>query len=407
MAKRRLKNWLDTYIEYHAALKTPPLFPIWTGLWTIGAALERKVWCRTMSKPVFPNLYIFLVSSSGAGKGNSLQTAREFVSTLYPNEATATSSITSAFLAQSLQGAKREWVNPLTNRGEVYHSVNIASAELQVLIPEYNLDMLAKLTDMYDCLSYGEGRRSDSDTFSCSKTFVSMLGATTESHFFTTFPEAVFSTGFMSRIVIVHAESGPRQSLFLEKYTGKELLKMEEDMMEDLKHFQTIRGEFKFSDDARELIDAFYTYPGNMGGAPIPDHPNLSTYCERRHLQIEKTMIINSVMRDDELLLTEEDYHWAYNLLMETEEAMPGLFKSSHDASEVSLVDQCLHTIAKNNAKGKYPSKDSIIAYLAKKTQFYNAERLFTLISTRGVIVPSTEAPGGWKAQRMTFADDD
>src|SRR5690606_20261787 len=149
--------------------------------------------------------------------------------------------------------------------GETYNALNVASPELMVLFPAYDTDMLAKLTDMWDCGPYSESRRKEEHTFSAERTCMTMLAATTETHLLCTFPEQAFSSGFMSRTVMVHSSPLQRASLFGEQRPTKTLLELEARMKVDLKIISQLAGEFVFTEEAARKLDAFYTYPGNLG----------------------------------------------------------------------------------------------------------------------------------------------
>ena len=66
---RRLGSWIESFLEYTEILPSPPLLRRWAAISYVAAALERKVWVRTMGSDLYPNLYTFLVGPPGVGKG--------------------------------------------------------------------------------------------------------------------------------------------------------------------------------------------------------------------------------------------------------------------------------------------------------------------------------------------------
>lgn len=384
LGKRKLRSFIDGYKEYHAGKGTPVIYQEWAALWCVASAVERRVWVITKSEPLYPNLFIFIVGASGAGKSLSIKTCHRLVGSLGPNRLGA-SSMTSAYLASRIQHGERKYVNPITNQGETFYALNMISPELQVLIPAYDIDMLAKLTDLYDCGQYSEGRRDEDNTFFTERTCMNLIAATTEVHLLGTFPEQAFGTGFMSRVVLVYAPPTERQSLFTNNRPTKEMVALEEALKHDLKIISQQAGEFVFTPEAVRLLDEFYTYPGNMGGPPVPDHPNLVRYCERRHANLEKMMMNYALDEGDDLLLTEEHFYRAHALLIETEAAMPDIFKASVEGSDMDKANQLLYAMMKRYRASKLPIHEGQMqAWLSKRTTAYHAMQIVSMLIKSG-----------------------
>ena len=65
---RKLQSWTDAFFQYTEKIGSPPLFRRWCGIFTVAAALERKVWTVNNKGRLYPNLYMFLVGPPGTGK---------------------------------------------------------------------------------------------------------------------------------------------------------------------------------------------------------------------------------------------------------------------------------------------------------------------------------------------------
>jgi hypothetical protein len=377
---RRLPNFIEAYIELLRDTPGSELFKIWSALWCISAAVERKLWVTTMGKAVYPNIYVLLIGSSGAGKGTSMPTARDLVYGLGDNRLGA-SSMTAAFVGWALKGNERQFINPLTHKAETYHALNVFSPELGVLFHVYDTEILNRLTDMWDCGPYSEGRKDETKTFFCEKSCTTMLMGTTETHLLTTFPQTAWSTGFMSRTVMVHSSPQKRRSLFV-NMDPKTRANTFEALKVDLKIISLMTGEYVFTEGAARLLDEFYTFPGNLGGPPIPDHPNLLSYCERRHMQIEKMMILFAAAEGPDLLLTEEHFHLAHDLLIETEAGMPDVFKTVVEGSDLDKANKIMHLLWKaylKNMKRPIPA-GAVEKACMKDTTIYHAQQLFEML---------------------------
>lgn len=386
-SKRKTPHFISTFNELLREVPGSPLFKTWSALWCVSAAIERKLWVTTMGSPVYPNIYVMLIGSSGAGKGTTMPTARELVMSL-GDQRVGASSMTSAYVTWAMQANTRQFVNPVTNMGETYHAINIFSPELQVLFSQYDPDMLSRLTDMWDARDYSEGRKDEKKTFFCERSCTTMLMGTTATHLHTTLPATAWSMGFMSRTIMVFAPPVARRSLFLsmDSKTRAEVLAA---LKHDLKMISHMKGEYFFNEEAAKLLDAFYTFPGNQGGPPIPDHPNLLSYCERRHHQLEKMMILFAAAEDqDNRILTAEHYHLAHELLLETEASMPDVFSASAEGSDLDKANKILHTLWKSYKT----NKDRPIPYGAvfkvcmRDTTSFHANILFEMLVRTGNI---------------------
>ena len=61
--KRRLEDWLTSYLEYTSEQESPQLFHLWVGMNVIASTLERRVWVDRGYYRLYPNLYVCLVGA--------------------------------------------------------------------------------------------------------------------------------------------------------------------------------------------------------------------------------------------------------------------------------------------------------------------------------------------------------
>ena len=88
--RRKLGSWIEAFLEYTEILPSPPLLRKWAAISYVAAAMERKMWVRTMGADLYPNLYTFLVGPPGVGKGVALH-AGEHLKDLPPIQAASIS----------------------------------------------------------------------------------------------------------------------------------------------------------------------------------------------------------------------------------------------------------------------------------------------------------------------------
>src|SRR5262245_36320651 len=108
---RRLPNWITSFMRLTEHLDTPEIFRRWAAISVLSSVLERKVWNRTKGRPLYPNLYIVLVGTPGAGKSAIVSYCEKLLRALEEIHV-APSSVTSASLVDALQLASRKILHP-------------------------------------------------------------------------------------------------------------------------------------------------------------------------------------------------------------------------------------------------------------------------------------------------------
>ena len=103
---RRLGNWIESYEEYTEILPSPALFRKWVAIFFVAAAMERRVWVRTMGSALYPNLYVLLVGPPGIGKGVAMHPAEAMMRDV-PEIHVGPSDMTTASMIDALNESVR------------------------------------------------------------------------------------------------------------------------------------------------------------------------------------------------------------------------------------------------------------------------------------------------------------
>lgn len=74
-------DFLDLYVYHCGMWKTPRVWYLWSGLSLLAACCGNNFWMQIFGpeKPLYPNLYVFLVGSSGLGKGYAIEFAEKLI----------------------------------------------------------------------------------------------------------------------------------------------------------------------------------------------------------------------------------------------------------------------------------------------------------------------------------------
>lgn len=360
---RKNESFIEAYCAYLDRTSSPPLFRKWGAIATIAGALERRVWVTTMGRPMYPNMYTILVGPPAVGKTNVTRLTRELWGSLRDHHLAA-SSMTAASIVDELRDSTRRIINPGQLQTE-FNSLKICSNELQVLFSEYNLDFIGKVTDIYDNIAYSERRRGGDGkfTFNIDNPQLNIFGATTPGHMQSSFPEAAWSHGFFSRCVLVFSAESRKASLFTSTAGDS---KAHKALINDIGLIgrDGLFGEMTFTDEAAELIDAWWL----SDGEPAPTHPKLLNYLPRRTGHLLKLMMVASIDEGESLIINADHFNRALEWLIEAEAYMPEIFKSMSTISGGAQVTENLHYVLYQayQSNKKPISKAAVIQFLIR-----------------------------------------
>ena len=200
MAKkgRQVPDFIEGYKHHLRFVQGPPQFKDWAALWTLSAAVERRVWTVTLGSECYCNLFILLIGPSGCGKGVTIGTSRALVASLGSDRLGA-STMTGAYLQNLVKANQRNFINPETKEPAPFNAVNIISNEMAVFFPAYDTELMAGLTDMWDCKDFSSGRITEDRTFATERTCLTALFASAPVHLFELLPVTARSCGLSCR----------------------------------------------------------------------------------------------------------------------------------------------------------------------------------------------------------------
>ncbi len=265
-------------------------------------------------------MYIVLVGPSGkCRKGTAMGQGEDLLNDL--GIKMASTSITREALIHQLRTSSDTTIDVKTNQMHLHSSLTIFSKELTVFLGYNNQQLMADLTDWYDCAGKWEYRTKNMGTDDITGVWVNLIGATTPDLLQTTLPRDAIGGGLTSRIIFVfennrdHTEVFPFFSIDDEKLTGL--------LRSDLEHISMMQGEFKVTET---FLDCWAKWYGNIDNdQPFNDH-RFSGYFERRPTHMFKLCMIMSASRGDSMIIDEKDFDRSLALLLETEIKMPYTF---------------------------------------------------------------------------------
>lgn len=378
---RKCNNWIDSFERYCAHKGSPAIFTKWAGIFTVSAALERRVWINTNKGRNFAGMFAFLVGPPGAGKTLAMKLSREFLASLDKFHL-APSSVTKASMVDALGEAVRQIIRPKETPSIVnFNSVTVSSNELGTFLTAYESDFMSFLTDLWDADNYSETRRSSKLNIKIDNPQINMMAATTPAWLTGFLPEGAWDMGFLSRVMLVYSGADEPGDLFAENNYDQALKK---DLLHDIKQIFELYGKMEFTEEAAQLITAWH----KAKGPPIPDHPKLAHYNTRRTQHLLKLCMVSSVSTGNDLLITIDNYVEALEWLTEMEETIPDIFKSMKTAGDSKTIEEAYYYVYKSFIKDKkLVSEHRLLAFLSERTPAHNVERIAGLMVKGGLLV--------------------
>lgn len=351
-------------MESTSGTTSPDIFRKWGGIAAVAGALERKVWVHTMNSNLYPNLYVVMVAPPGVGKTEVTWRVHQYWEALDDHHL-ASSSVTKASLIDELAAAERRIVRPQDNPAVIsFNSLLLCINELGVLLPAYENDFMNTLTDLFDCKTYSERRRTSKIEIKIKHAQLNLLAACTPSYLMNVLPEGAWDQGFLSRTILVYNGEQKIQDLFASRPDMSEL---EDDLREDIKAIGNLYGKMTFTEEAAQLISHWHM----NGQEPKPDHFKLQHYNTRRTAHLLKLSMVASASASKELVIEVDHIERAMGWLFEAESYMPDIFKSSGGVGRV--IEEAWHYLFITYAKEDEPVQEHrLIQFLQEKVPVHN-----------------------------------
>lgn len=399
---RSCTSWIDSFLDYTKDIESCQLFRKWSAISAIGAALEQKVWIKTTAGAVtYPHLYVFLVGDAGKGKSWPISTATGLIREL-PEAHIAPTSMSMASLVDELEQSKRTIiVHP--DPAIEYHSMYIAVDEMSAFMHEYANELIAGLTAFYDVNPYGRSRVYKGKQIKIARPQLNILTGATPSGLIDFMPDNAWQMGFSSRIILVYANDKPLVDLWNAPANDKP-----EDLIHDLLIINGLMGQFGWTSEWSSAMQGWKVLTERVKNGekipeciPVPSHPKLQAYVERRERHMMKLSMIASVDRGNDLMLTKEDFNKAMGWLLEVEQVMPLIFQSGGGGIDSKAIDEILFFVKEAGDRGV--NQQRIVNFARTKIMYaHNVMNILGLMESSGMIkVAGIDAKFGLKVYKV------
>ena len=384
-----MADFVDQFLTYTEERPSPEIFRKWAAITTLSGALEKRVWTMTKAGPQFANLYTMLVAPPGVGKSQAINPAEQLLKATKKYQISP-NSVTAASFIDALARQPRTVLLP-DNKMLQYHHLFVFAAELGVFLNAHDLNFLSIINELFDHKdSYREERRhSLKEPIDIPKPMTTLLTGSQPGFLATLLPEAAWTMGWTSRMLMVYSSTTPSVPLF-GKYKNQEALQT--SLVKKLDDVADYYGEMKW--DANAIAEMERWRKDNW--APVPDHPKLANYTPRRGtIFAVKLAMVAAMSRGEELAIRLQDVERARGWLLEIEDLMPQIFRDMIMRSDDQVMEETFQYSFEIYMKHRSPLASSLILrFLCQRTPAEKAEKILSLMEKSGIFerVAGTES---------------
>lgn len=331
---RQCENWLRSLAEYVEDTESPRVFWLWSGIFTIAATLQRKVWLPFGREPIYPCLYIMIIAPPGElRKAAPVSLAKNLLQAI--KIPVFVDSPTKRALTQTMAELhKSQWFYIQNDQGvrvpKAHCSIALVSKELSSFLAVDAKAMIEVLTEIYDPHDEWEYKTSGVGADKLYGVCTNALFASTPMWIANNLPEEAIGGGFTSRTIIITAE---KKYKWLDIPPPPDPL-IYDRLRTDLLRIRSLVGEFQWHPEARELYGDWYSTFEEL--TKNCRDQRMRPFIARMHTIAIKVAMCLHVARADSLIIEPSDMGQAIELVSDVYETAPAAF-GGHGRSRSSV----------------------------------------------------------------------
>jgi len=328
-------NFLSKYCSLLENTEVPPRFAIWTGIATLLAMLERRVWIPQGIFTVYPNFYFVLVAASGQKKSTAIDLAADLLRKTDPGPKIIAQKVTPEALIEAMKVKNTR--NSKKLLAETYGGIVVADELITFLNKKtYDNGLGGLLTQFFDCKEKFEYVTIGRGEIQLNNSYLSILGGSTVDLLREAIPFAAIGGGLTSRMLFIYDDSTPPPVPWVDH--DENINRVKEELVKYLQELTQLEGPIKITPEAREAFEIDYR---QFYKSELRQEPSLAGYSNRRGIHLLKISI--AMMIAENPAMTLEDHHikkaiFFIHQLEENLTRVVELITSSDTGSEVTQV---------------------------------------------------------------------
>lgn len=350
MSKRRLKNWLQSFVQYASIGEAPLKMYFWTGISTVAGALRRRVWVDQPHYQWTPNCYVILVAPPGIISKSTTANVGMNLLRKVPGINFGPKVITWQKLVEDMAKGREEVLNPEDGAYYPMSCMTIPVGELGTFLDPSNRDMVDVLVDLWDGQvgSFDKATKSSgSDTIE--NPWINILACTTPDWLAGNFPEYMIGGGFTSRCIFVFGKKKRQLVAYPGDHIPPGFQKLQEDLIHDLELISLMVGDYKLDSEAKEWGKHWYENHWNSKHKNLPLE-QFGGYLARKQTHIHKVAMIMAASESDELILYKRHLIDASEMVDSLEDDMPYVFDKIGRSAETQILNNLVEYVFAHGA---------------------------------------------------------
>ncbi len=267
-------GFITDFVLTTRGTESPTIFNTWGAVFTLSSMIRRDAWLKWYPRSLFANMFIFLVSPPGiCAKGTPMGVADDIL-TGYVELLNDKIMREKKLMNIRRSKATKEGIfdvlapppetrvfNEKTKRVETVRrgsQLALVVSELGTFLgkEKYNIGLVQKLTDLYDCKTFDDDTTRGSGTSQIEDIYVTLIGGTTPDALKDCIPPEAFGDGFLSRIIIAYQGSSTRVHDMPYSIPGGPTIR---DLSERLAWIaENHHGEYRLDDETQEVYKEWY-----------------------------------------------------------------------------------------------------------------------------------------------------
>lgn len=393
------RSWIDAFLEYTDNTEAPREYLLWSGLSVLSSTLKNNVYIEYYGEKFPANQYIILVGPPGIGKGVSIGKAYKlakkaksvnFIKNWHtPQE--VIELIGNGFMTIALKPG--QVLQPNT---PMDHTACIIAPELAVFLQSYD-NLHSILCDMWDQKEFEYGTRNKGK-FNIEDMSVSMLGGCVPDYIRSLGKDrmAPITGGFTARTVFVYATEKYQLLPLNFGALSKAATKLEDDLINDLVHIGTLKGELTLDKEAEKLWIKTYSEHNKRG---IIDSDASTNFKSRISTHVLKTAIAISLSESDSFIITRSHLARAIKYIEHVRDQVDVVFRSVGESTLAVVMDKVLNFV---DQSGQVSYKTLLKRFYRDATDEQLNYILRILIQTNS-IVEGIDSSGKPAYEALTF----
>lgn len=376
---RSLQDWIAGYLEYTQEQESPEKIHLWTAFSVLSAALQRHAFLDRGFYKLYPNIFVLIVAESArVRKSVAMEMGLSILKDSIPDIETISGSITPEGLIKHMN---RQTVIPNSNgKGATIRHDSHVLIHADELATLFSYDkarasrMAILLTEIYSSKTLHLHTTARDGQVPLHNLYPTLLAATDPRNLKVLPEEAV--GGLIGRLIFVNAKDRRHVTAWADP--SKENKTLRKALIADLFRISHLEGEFRASDDARQIFTAWYE---KMSRIKVED-PRLDAFHERCHDTALKIAMLINVARSDTLMINTEQMTAGIAFI---EAQMPEFGRVINWASATAYAQNRAKLIDALRRSGGISSKRLLMKALA--LPYDEFEVLTTSLLTEGTII--------------------